>query len=425
MIPINKRLLCIKESGTLQINKKVKSLRKDGRDIVHFGFGQSPFSVHPSIAVALKKHAHLNHYIHTQGLLSLREHIAHFLREFQGIESAPDRIFIAPGSKEFLFQSILLLDAEFIVPKGSWVSYLPQIKSKGAKYHILDTKKTNDYKVQAETLDALCKLNRDYVLILNSPNNPTGAVYSEQELKQIANVCKKYGIVVLSDEIYSQLCFFRDYAPSIRTYLPEQTLVFGGLSKVFSAGGYRLGFLVVPPSFETFAKALLALISESYSCVAAPIQYAAIEAYRYSTELQSYIRQQKEILSFVGNYVTRKLKGLNLHCSKVDGGFYTTVDFDSYRKMLIDKGIKNSEALCDELLNRWGVALLPGADFCFPSDDFVCRLAFVDFEGDQLIDAYQSGNPLNDTFIKKYAKSIPKGIERIAQFVGKPNDRKL
>ena len=183
------------------------------------------------------------------GLEELREEIVLFLEKHQNIKTTKESVFIGPGSKELLYQSILIFDAEFLIPKGIWVSYITQIQSKGCTYHILETNFENGFKLTPEILDAFFKREapkKQTVLILNSPNNPTGAVYTKEEYKALAITCRKHNIVVFSDEIYSQINFLEGYSPSISAYYPEKTIVFGGLSKVFSAGGYRLGCMVLP-----------------------------------------------------------------------------------------------------------------------------------------------------------------------------------
>ena len=178
---INSKTLKLAPSATLLINEKVKELRKRGQEVAHFGFGQSPFPIHQSIVEELKNNATNNHYLPVNGLEKLRQQLSNFLSENQGIDRDSDLIFIGPGSKELLYQSILILEGEFLIPKGSWVSYIPQIKSKGGSYSILDTTLEDNFKLTADTLEAYLSEHKkeDSILILNSPNNPTGALYSD------------------------------------------------------------------------------------------------------------------------------------------------------------------------------------------------------------------------------------------------------
>ena len=130
MIKVNQNIQNLKPSATLAINQKVKALRLKNETVFHFGFGQSPFPIHKSIVEALKNNATNNHYLTTIGLDVLRQTITEFLEKHQGINAESDFIYIGPGSKELLYQTILILDSIFLIPKGSWVSYGPQINSK-------------------------------------------------------------------------------------------------------------------------------------------------------------------------------------------------------------------------------------------------------------------------------------------------------
>jgi aspartate aminotransferase len=202
------------------------------------------------------------------GLEKLREQIVIFLKKHQNIETIREAIFIGPGSKELVYQSILIFNGEFLIPKGSWISYIPQIQSKGGRYHILDTNLENDFKLIPESITTFFENEipgKNYILILNSPNNPLGTVFSDLEYSALAIVCRKYNMPVFSDEIYSQINFSESYSPSISKYYPEKTIVFGGLSKVFSAGGYRLVYMVLPRELNELKNVYKSLFSETCS----------------------------------------------------------------------------------------------------------------------------------------------------------------
>ena len=417
---INKHISGLQPSATLVINEKVKALRKQGKTISHFGFGQSPFPIHPSIVMALQQNANNNKYLPVAGLDILRAQIAQFLKNFQGIETEKEAVFIGPGSKELLYQSILIFDAEFLIPKASWVSYLPQIQSKGAKYHIIDTQLQNNFKVTAADIHLFFKDNKTQkspVLILNSPNNPTGAIYSDEECKSLATVCKQYDITVFSDEIYSQIHFSENFSPSMAAYYPEKTIVFGGLSKVFSAGGYRLGFMVLPHGYKELTNVYKSLFSETFSCVASPVQYAAVKAYSYQKELQDYVRNTSEILQQVANYMLAQFKSIGLDCTQPEGAFYMMIGFNSFKKGLHKLGLSTSSELANFLLENYQFAMLPGSDFGFDKKDLFFRIAFVDFDGKKVLDAYLKETHIDAVFIEKYAKNISEGIKSVQKFV--------
>ena len=151
MFTINKNISQLKPSATLLINEKVKVLRSNGEKIYHFGFGQSPFPVPNNIIKKLQKNASCNNYLPTLGLPELRSEIAKFLGIYQNIHTVEKNIFIGPGSKELLYQTILILNGTYLIPKASWVSYLPQIKVNNQESVILETYFQDDFKLQPET----------------------------------------------------------------------------------------------------------------------------------------------------------------------------------------------------------------------------------------------------------------------------------
>jgi aspartate/methionine/tyrosine aminotransferase len=255
------------------------------------------------------------------------------------------------------------------------------------------------------------------MLILNSPNNPSGAVYSAEELKQLAAICKEHNIIVLSDEIYSQIIYQSNTATSISNYYPENTIVFGGLSKVFSAGGYRLGFMVLPDNLMELETIYQSLFSETFSAVSAPVQYAAIKAYNYKKSIKKHVKTSIRILNLIGDYVFQELTQAGINCTQPQGGFYILINFDSYKDALQKKQLTNSVVMANYLLKEFKVALLPGIDFYFKPEELVFRLAYVDFDGKKALKKVLKNDvPLNTKFIERFAPNIIGGIQKIVSF---------
>ena len=415
---INKNISELKPSATLLINEKVKALREKGKKITHFGFGQSPFPIHSSIVDELKNHANNNHYLPVNGLNELRHEVSNFLSIHQGIQSASEFIFIGPGSKELLYQSVLIFEGHFIIPKGSWVSYIPQIKSKGGTYSILETTLEDNFKLTASRLEMYLSdsQQQQHILILNSPNNPTGAIYSYDEYENLAKVCRKYNVIVFSDEIYSQINFNDDFSPSISKFYPEGTLVFGGLSKVFSAGGYRLGFMSLPKELKHLSVVYSSLFSETFSCVSSPVQFAALKAYKYSKELQLYVATSAAILNGISSYIYNELSKCAIQCTVPQGSFYMMVGFDNFKTTLKPLKLDTSAKLSHHLLDNYGVALLPGSDFGFKSNELFFRMAFVDFNGEKVMKAFEKVKEIDELFIRENCMSIYKGVQQLIKF---------
>ena len=415
---INKNISELKPSATLLINERVRELRNNGQEITHFGFGQSPFPIYHAIVQELKNNASNNHYLPVNGLSKLRHQVSDFLSEHQGIQRASDLIFIGPGSKELLYQSVLILEGHFIIPKGSWVSYIPQIKSKGATYSVLETSLEDNFKLTSNCLEAYLNesLHSEHILVLNSPNNPTGAIYSDAEYESLAAVCRKYKVIVFSDEIYSQINFSNTYSPSISKFYPEGTLVFGGLSKVFSAGGYRLGFMSLPKELNKLSVVYSSLFSETFSCVSSPVQYAALEAYEYSKELQHYVATSAAILNGISTYIFNELSKCAIQCTVPQGSFYMMIGFENFKTFLKPLKLDSSTKLSHHLLDNYGVALLPGSDFGFKSNELFFRMAFVDFNGEKVMKAFEKVKDIDELFIKENCISIYKGVQQLIKF---------
>ena len=416
---INKNISELKPSATLLINEKVKELRKKGEQVTHFGFGQSPFPIHNSIVEELKNNASNNHYLPVNGLRKLREQLSNFLSIHQGIQRDSDQIFIGPGSKELLYQSILIFEGHFIIPKGSWVSYIPQIKSKGGTYSVLETALDDNFKLTANCLEAYLSesFHSEHILVLNSPNNPTGATYSDAEYESLALVCRKYKVIVFSDEIYSQINFSNAYSPSISKYYSEGTIIFGGLSKVFSAGGYRLGFMSLPKELDYLSVVYSSLFSETFSCVSSPVQFAALKAYEYSKELQHYVATSAAILDGISSYIYNELSRCSIQCTVPQGSFYMMIGFENFKTLLKLLKLDTSAKLSHHLLNNYGVALLPGSDFGFKSNELFFRMAFVDFNGEKVMKAFEKVKNIDELFIKENCISIYKGVQQLIKFI--------
>jgi aspartate aminotransferase len=236
---------------------------------------------------------------------------------------------------------------------------------------------------------------------MNSPNNPSGTVCSN--LQEIAEVAKKYKLIILSDEIYSQLTFENRYR-SISNFYPEGTIVSSGLSKWCGAGGWRLGFFAIPKQLNKLKNSLKILCSESFTSVSAPIQYAAVEAYR--GDHSKYLNAIKKILSFIGNYVYENLKSNVINVTKPEGGFYLFPEFTNAR-------FSSSSEMCKNILNKTGVALLPGSDFGVDSEKMLARLSYTDFNGDNFLTNIKGSKNLNNIDINKFAPNIAEGISKL------------
>jgi aspartate aminotransferase len=402
---IKKNVSSLKSSATLIINEKSKELKAKGKKVYNFGFGQSPFPVPEKIVNTLKKYAHKKEYLPIQGLPELRDAISKYLFKRSGNFYSKENILITPGSKEAMLLMHVAFNGEIILPAPSWVSYEPQAQIARNKVNWLQTSRENNWFPTAEQLEKKIKSvgkKKNIILILNSPNNPSGTV--SNNLKDIANVARKYNIIILSDEIYTDLTFCNKYE-TISKYYPEMTLISSGLSKWCGAGGWRLGFFAVPKKLFTILESLKALASESYSTVNTPVQYAAVEA--YNGNYNNYRNNVVKILSSIGNYVYKNLKSNKILINAPQGAFYLMPEF-------LNKKYKNSSELCEAILSDTGVSMLPASNFGFKPSKMLTRLSYTDFDGSEFLRNISLNSNIDDELIAKYAPNVVEGIEKLS-----------
>jgi len=396
-------------SATLKINEISKKLEQEGKEIIKFGFGQSPFPVPVKVVDELKKNAHQKSYLPIQGLDDLRVAISKYESKKKNKNFSSEQIIIGPGSKELMFLLHVSFDGEIILPAPSWVSYQPQSIIAGNKFHWIQTSAENNWYPTAESLEELVLKNKEknYLLILNSPNNPSGQVC--KNIKEISEIVKKYKIIVLSDEIYSELTFDENY-DSMSNFCSEQVIVSNGLSKWCGAGGWRLGYFVIPNALSKLKNSMKVLASETFSAVSAPIQFAAISA--FNNDHTDYILKSKKILKGIGEYVYNNLKSNNVIMNKPMGGFYLMPEF-------LNKKFNTSAEMCTDLLNKKGVAILPGSDFGFSIDKMISRLSYTDFDGKNFMSNINSDTNVDENLINRFAPNIVEGTKRLKDWVEK------
>ena len=396
----------LEPSSTLKINEISRELEEKGQNVFKFGFGQSPFQVPKDVISELQNNAHRNKYLPMQGLKELREAVAKYTTNKKGYNYKSENVVIGPGSKELMFLLHLIFDGEIILPVPSWVSYAPQALLGRNKVQNIQTKRENNWFPTAEDLEKIIlkDKNKKYLLFLNSPNNPSGQIC--KNLKEISNIANKYNLFILSDEIYSELSFEDDYK-SISNFCPEKTIISTGLSKWCGAGGWRLGYFIVPNTLKLIKETINVLASETFSSVSAPIQYAAIEA--YNKDHSNYINSSKNILKSVGKYVFKNLNSNKILMNESQGGFYLMPEF-------ISSKYNSSSEMCKNILKETGVALLPGSDFGFDEKKLIVRLSFTDFDGENFMNEYENNRIINDDLIKKLAPKIVAGVDKLKKW---------
>jgi aspartate aminotransferase len=420
-VNLNLNVRGLNQSATLMINERSNELIKNGKTVYKLGLGQSPFPVPKRVQEALRQNAHQKDYLPVKGLMPLREAIADFNIRHQGIKCTADDIMIGPGSKELIFILQLVYYGELIIPTPSWVSYSPQARIAGRHVTWVPTSEDNDWRLSPEKLDLICRSDPDRprVVILNYPSNPTGSTYPKTRLKKLAEVARKYNLILISDEIYGLLDHEGNHV-SISRYYPEGTIISSGLSKWAGAGGWRLGTFTFPENLRWLQNAMAIVASETYTSTSAPIQYAAITAFQDHPEIDEYLLYSRRILKALGNYTANRLTAKKVTMPAPKGAFYLFPNFNFYRQKLEAKGILTSFELCETLLKETGVAILPGTDFGRQPEELTCRMAYVDFNGELVLDKAMNeykNELLAEKFLLKYCSKMVEAIDKMEEWL--------
>src|SRR5947209_2286778 len=373
-LPANARFLeCLQDmasSPTLAINEAVAARRAAGRKTIHLGFGEASFPLHPLLNEALARAAKHTGYAPVAGISPLRKAIAAYLERTRHPAFTPDQIIVAPGSKPLLYTLLQALEGDLLLPIPSWVSYAPHARLAGRRVIPVETDAGDHHRLTPQALsEALARARFEganpRIMIVNTPSNPTGSMFSGEDTQAIAHWSREHGITIISDEIYAELAHGWRAHVSPAQYYPEGCIITGGLSKAFSAGGWRLGYAALPggPAGKQLMTSLRALASEIWSSPATPVQEAAALAYTFNNELESYVKASARIHAYATSRLYEMLTGAGALCPRPAGGFYLYPDFAPWRDALLARGVSTSEQLAHYLLDEWDIAALPGTAF--------------------------------------------------------------
>ncbi len=423
-VSLNLNVRGLRQSATLAINEYCKELQRDGRKVYNLGLGQSPFPVPLPVVNALKLYAREKDYLPVRGLRELRGAVAEFHRDRDHVDAKPEHVLVGPGSKELMFLLQLVFYGDIMLPSPCWVSYVPQARILGRKVHIIHTRFEEKWRITPASLAEHCERERDdyrpRILLLNYPGNPEGGSYSSDELRDLADVARRFELIVLSDEIYGQLNFDGTHV-SISRYYPERTIISSGLSKWCGAGGWRLGTFTFPPELDWIMDAMAAVASETYTSVSAPIQYAAVRAFRGGLAIERYLCHARRILASLGRWCCNRLFEAGVRVHPPQGAFYLFLDFSPFADRLAARGIHDGETLTYRLLEETGVAILPGSAFERPAAELTARLAYVAFDGAKALTASET-TPLDERlpsgFIDEHCPEVIAATQKIVDWLG-------
>jgi aspartate aminotransferase len=360
------RVVKVPPSPTLAVNAKAKKLKAAGADILNFSVGEPDFPTPSHVCEAGKKAIDDGHtrYTPAAGIQELREAVCDRFRADQGWEYTPEQIQISCGGKHGLyniFQAVINPGDEVLIPAPYWVSYPPMVQLASGTPVIVPLEERRGFDLDPDTL-AQRVTPRTKAIVLNSPSNPTGAVFSRHGLEAVARLASQNGWLIISDDIYETLTFGEEKLPHILHVDPslkEQTIILNGVSKSFAMTGWRIGYSAGP--LEVI-RAMNKIQSQSTSNPAAPSQYAALAALRGP---QDFPRQLREAFLPRRDFFVRTLESLpGVSCVTPRGAFYVFPNFSAYYgKSFAGKVIDGSVALADYFLDEAKVATVPGAAF--------------------------------------------------------------
>ncbi|WP_216829211.1 pyridoxal phosphate-dependent aminotransferase [Alkalihalobacterium elongatum] len=390
-----KRVSTLTPSSTLAITAKAKALREQGHDVIGLGAGEPDFNTPQYIIDAAVKSMEEGQtkYTPSGGLPKLKDAIIGKFKEDQHITYSANEIIVCSGAKHALytlFQAILDEGDEVIIPTPYWVSYPEQVKLAGGNPVYIEGKESNDFKVTKEQLEAAIT-DKSKAFILNSPSNPTGSMYSEEEMKILGEVCLKHDILIVSDEIYEKLVYGGAVHTSIAQLsdeLKEQTIIINGVSKSHSMTGWRIGYAA---GNAEIIKAMTNLASHSTSNPTANAQYGTIAAY---TEDDGSVENMRQAFEERLNKVYEQLVAIpGLSCVKPKGAFYL---FPNAKEAATNCGYDNVDDWVTALLDEEKVALVPGSGFGAPEN---VRLSYA-----TSLEAIQEALTRIERFIEKKSK---------------------
>jgi aspartate aminotransferase len=387
-----------------------------------FAFGQSPFPVPKLVQDALIKNVSKGEYAAVPGIPELRNAISKYNKHYFGMDIDPERIYVGPGTKELIFNLLEVLHGTVILPTPAWLGYLPQIRFLKKNYHMLPTRANKKFSPNDLRKLALRLQDRQKILILNNPHNPTGLLYDRLELEEIADVCREQNITVISDEIYAQTTYDFSKFVSMGKIYPEGTFVTNGLSKSHAAGGYRLGYVIFPQHATDLKRQFKKILATEYTAVSTPIQHAAVAGFEISKEMDEYFFVTRSVHQIMGEYTYHILSAIDgVKTTKPNATFYLLADFNAFATDLQRANIMTSQKLSESLiLHPYHTAIVGGDSLVLERTDFSARIAYVDYDGSEVYQNYLENKPKTSSekieFVKNNAPKVVAGLEMINKF---------
>lgn len=367
---ISEKFKSISPSPTLAIDSKFKQMKADGLDVVGFGAGEPDFDTpqHIKDAAITAINEGFTKYTPASGTLALKQAVVRKLKRDNGLDYTTDQIIISNGAKHSLmnaFGAILNPGDEVIIPAPFWVSYPEMVKLNDGVPVILETKEENNFKFTAKDLISAITPNTR-AFILNSPSNPTGMVYTVEELREIAQVAVEYNLYVISDEIYEHLIYGDTKHVSIASFgeeIKNLTIIINGVSKTYAMTGWRIGYLAAP---KELAKAMGSVQSHATSNPNSIAQVAAGVALDGPVD---DLIMMKKAFKERRDYMVERINSIEgVSCLMPDGAFYVMMNIEKLiGRELCGKVIESSDDFAQVFLDEKLVAVVPGTGFAAPN----------------------------------------------------------
>lgn len=366
MKPVSKIAEAVRASTTLAVDSLAKQMKADGLDVVGFGTGEPDFNTPDNINMAGIKAIcdGKTKYTPAAGIIPLRKAITQRLKEDCGVDYDYTQIVVASGAKHSVYIALAAITNpgdEIIIPAPFWVSYYEMVRMVGGTPVIVEAGEEQNFKITAEQLEAAIT-DKTKCLMLNNPSNPTGMIYSKDELSAIADVCVKHDLYILADEIYYQLIYdgieFTSIA-SLGEEVKERTLLINGVSKSYAMTGWRVGYCAAN---KTLAKIMSNFLSHSTGAPSTISQWASVEAL---TGPQEGIEAMRLAFLERRDYIVKRINSIpGVSCIKPNGAFYVMMNIEKLvGKTLGGKLIENDDDFAVALLEKALVAVVPCSGF--------------------------------------------------------------
>ncbi len=391
----------MKKSATLKSKEILLKRKKMNLCTYNFGLGENPFNQPDKLNKILSENACKKFYNNIDMFPNIKKLI---INNYSIQKYKVENVILGNGLKEILFLVQMAFNGTIIHLHPSWVSYKEQTKILNKKTIDFNTKYENNYKILPNELEKLLKnINGNKMIILNSPCNPTGILYTEKELEKLGKIFNKHNCIIFSDEIYLELCYKKNNF-TISKYCPNLTIRGTSLSKTFALGGWRCGWATFPKNLDKLFNEVNVLSSSIYSCITTPLIPVLGYVLKNKDEFNFYKNNIIKIFNNITNEIHQLLiKNTKLLVPEPKAAWYLFLDFRNYKDKLNNLSIKSSSELSEYLLDKFGIITVNGDSFSH--NNISLRLSCIDFD------------PNNNFIISTYNSKMIEGINILIDFL--------